>query len=135
MNNLNTVALVGRVVEDVKLQFSSRDNPYIFFSLAVNQNVKKADHYEDEASFIDCQLYGRSAEALEKYLKKGKLVSLDGRLKQNRWEKDGQKFSRLVVVVRELQLLGGGERAENGSEGWARQETEAQKFADDGIPF
>ena len=129
MNNLNTVALVGRVVEDVKLQFSSRDNPYIFFALAVNQSVKRGDQYEDEASFIDCQLYGKSAEALEKYLKKGKLVSLDGRLKQNRWEKDGQKFSRLVVVVRDLQLLGGGEKPE------ARPEAEAQKFADDGIPL
>ena len=133
MNNLNTVALVGRVVEDVKLQFSNRDNPYIFFSLAVNQSVKRGDQYEDEASFIDCQLYGKSAEALEKYLKKGKLVSLDGKLKQNRWEKDGQKFSRLVVVVRDLQLLGGGSEA--GSGGIARQEAEAQKFADDGIPF
>ena len=59
-------------------------------------------------------------------------MSLDGRLKQNRWEKDGQRFSRLVVVVRDLQLLGGGSEA--GSGGIARPEPEP-KFADDGIPF
>lgn len=135
MNSLNTVALVGRVTADVKLQFTGRDMPYIFFSVAVNRNVKKGDQYEEEVSYIDCQLYGKSAEALEKWLTKGKLVSMEGSLRQNRWEKDGQKFSKLVVVVRDLQLLGGGERAENGNADVARQETEAQKFADDGIPF
>ena len=135
MNSLNTVALVGRVTADVKLQFTGRDMPYIFFSVAVNRSVKKGDQYEEEASYIDCQLYGKSAEALEKWLTKGKLVSLEGSLRQNRWEKDGQKFSKLVVVVRELQLLGGGERAENGNADVARQEAEVQKFADDGIPF
>ena len=137
MTSLNTVALVGRVTADVKLQFTGRDMPYIFFSVAVNRSVKKGEQYEEEASYIDCKLYGKSAEALEKYLTKGKLVSLEGSLRQNRWEKDGQKFSKLVVVVRDLQLLGGGERAENGNGNAdvARQEAEVQKFADDGIPF
>ena len=88
MTSLNTVALVGRVTADVKLQFTGRDMPYIFFSVAVNRSVKKGDQYEEEASYIDCKLYGKSAEALEKYLTKGKLVSLDGSLRQNRWEKD-----------------------------------------------
>jgi len=128
MNNLNNVALVGRVTADTKLQFTGRDMPYIFFSVAVNRSVKKGESWEDEASYIDCQLYGKSAEALEKYLTKGKLVSLEGALRQNRWEKDGQKFSRLVVIVRDLQLLGGGDKA-------PAQEAESQKFADDGIPF
>lgn len=133
MNSLNSVALVGRVTADVKLQFTGRDMPYIFFSVAVNRGVKKGDQYEEEANFIDCQLYGKSAEALEKWLTKGKLVSLEGSLRQNRWEKDGQKFSRLVVIVRDLQLLGGG--SESSTTGSARQEAEAQQFADDGIPF
>jgi len=133
MTNLNTVALVGRITQDTKLQFTGRDNPYLFFSIAVNRSVKKADgQYEDEASFIDCQLYGKSAEALERYLTKGKLVSLEGSLRQNRWEKDGQKYSRLVVLVRDLQLLGG--VSEGGSGGNTRPEPEP-KFADDGIPF
>ena len=84
MTSLNTVALVGRVTADVKLQFTGRDMPYIFFSVAVNRSVKKGDQYEEEASYIDCKLYGKSAEALEKYLTKGKLVSLDGSLRQHR---------------------------------------------------
>lgn len=113
MNNLNNVSLVGRVTADTKLDFTGRDIPYIFFTVAVNRSVKKNDAWEDEASFIDCQLYGKSAESLEKYLTKGKLVSLDGSLRQNRWEKDGQKFSRLVVVVRDVQLLGGSDRSED----------------------
>ena len=113
---------------DTKLQFTGRDMPYIFFSVAVNRSVKKGESWEDEASYIDCQLYGKSAEALEKYLTKGKLVSLEGALRQNRWEKDGQKFSRLVVIVRDLQLLGGGEK------GQAQGEAAAPD-SDDGIPF
>lgn len=128
MNNLNNVALVGRVTADTKLQFTGRDMPYIFFSVAVNRSVKKGESWEDEASYIDCQLYGKSAEALEKYLTKGKLVSLEGALRQNRWEKDGQKFSRLVVIVRDLQLLGGGEKAPALGEAPAPD-------SDDGIPF
>jgi len=130
MTSLNTVALVGRVTADVKLQFTGRDMPYIFFSVAVNRSVKKGEQYEEEASYIECQLYGKSAEALEKYLTKGKLVSLEGSLRQNRWEKDGQKFSKLVVIVRDLQLLG--------SKGAGEVSAEAPKqgaFADDGIPF
>ncbi len=130
MTSLNTVALVGRITQDTKLQFTGRDNPYIFFSVAVNRNVKKGDSYEEETSYIDCQLYGRSAEALEKYLTKGKLVSLEGSLRQNRWEKDGKNVSKLVVIVRDLQLLG--------SKGAGEVSSEAPKqgaFADDGIPF
>ena len=130
MTSLNTVALVGRITQDVKLQFTGRDNPYIFFSVAINRNVKKGDSYEEETSYIDCQLYGKSAEALEKYLTKGKLVSLEGSLRQNRWEKDGKTQSRLVVIVRDLQLLG--------SKGAGEVSAEAPKqgaFADDGIPF
>lgn len=130
MTSLNTVALVGRITQDTKLQFTGRDNPYIFFSVAVNRNVKKGDSYEEETSYIDCQLYGRSAESLEKYLTKGKLVSLEGSLRQNRWEKDGKTVSRLVVIVRDLQLLG--------SKGAGEVSAEAPKqgaFADDDIPF
>ena len=128
MTSLNTVALVGRVTADVKLQFTGRDNPYIFFSVAVNRNVKKGDQYEEEASYIECQLYGKSAEALEKYLTKGKLVSLEGSLRQNRWEKDGQKFSKLVVIVRDVQLLGSSRSEETAPDA-------AKPMSDDGIPF
>lgn len=130
MNSLNTVALVGRITQDVKLQFTGRDMPYIFFAVAVNRSVKKGDQYEEEPSYIDCKLYGKSAEALEKYLTKGKLVSLDGSLRQNRWEKDGQKFSKLEVIVRDLQLLGSSRGAEESA-----PDAPKQGFSDEGIPF
>lgn len=108
--DLNTVALVGRVTKDSELRNSSSGIPLCNFSVAVNRRVKKGDQWSDEASFFDLTLWDKQAESLNKYLVKGTQVAVQGELRQDRWEKDGQKQSKIQVFVSSIQLLGGGKR-------------------------
>jgi single-strand DNA-binding protein len=73
----------------------------------VNDRVKRGDQWVEEATFVDVTLWGRTAEIANEYLSKGAPVLIEGRLKLDRWEKDGQKHSKLKVVGERLQMLGG----------------------------
>ena len=105
-NDLNVVALVGRLTRESELRYSSGGMAICRFSIAVNRRKRTADNrWEDEANFFDCTLFGKSAESLNQYLEKGRQVSIIGELRQSRWEQDGQNRSKVEVVVNSLQLL------------------------------
>lgn len=106
-NDLNKVELIGRLTRDADLKYTTTGTAIAGISLASNRSVKKQDNWETEVSYFDASVYGKSAENLKPYLTKGKTIAIAGRLKQDRWEKDGQKFSRIKIEVEELQLLGG----------------------------
>lgn len=106
-NDLNKVELIGRLTRDADLKYTSTGTAIAAVSLASNRSVKKQDNWETEVSYFDASIYGKSAENLKPYLTKGKTIAIAGHLKQDRWEKDGQKFSRIKIEVEELQLLGG----------------------------
>jgi single-strand DNA-binding protein len=74
----------------------------------VNRRRKNGDQWEDEANFFDIVLWGRQGESLNQYLVKGKLVGVDGELRQDRWVQDGQNRSKVEIVANNIQLLGGG---------------------------
>ncbi len=114
--DINHVVLVGRVTRDAELRYTAAGTALCNFSIAVNRRVKKGDQWLDEASFFDLTLWDKQAENLNKYLVKGTQVAIQGELRQDRWEKDGQKFSRIQVFVENLQLLGS---ARGSSEGRA----------------
>jgi single-strand DNA-binding protein len=77
------------------------------FSIAVNRSKKNGDQWIDEANFFDVVSFGRLAEALEQYLNKGQQVAIEGYLKQDRWQQDGQNRSRVAIVAENIQLVGG----------------------------
>ena len=95
MTDINRVILVGRVVKDAELKFTPSSTPVTRFSVAVNRSRKNGDQWEEEVSYIDIVLWGRSAESISKFLVKGKQVAVEGELRQNRWEQDGQQRSKL----------------------------------------
>lgn len=106
-SDTNTVILVGRLVDSMELKYTKSQYPIGNFTIAVNRGVKNQDGtWSDRGSFFDCVLYGNSAANLQLYMYKGKQVAVTGYLEQDRWEKDGQKFSRVKVVVTNLQLVG-----------------------------
>lgn len=107
MNDLNSVTLIGRLTRDMELKYLQTGVAVGTMSIAVNRSVKKNEQWVDEASFFDVTLFGKSAENLRQYLLKGKQVAVQGSLKQDRWEKDGQKFSRVGIIADAVQLLGG----------------------------
>ncbi len=105
-NDLNVVALVGRLTRESELRFSNGGMAICRFSIAVNRRKRTADNrWEDEANFFDCAMFGKSAESINQYLEKGKQVSIVGELRQNRWEQDGQSRSKVEIAVNSLQLL------------------------------
>ena len=105
-NDLNKVELIGRLTRDADLKYAITGTAIAGISLASNRSVKKQGNWETEVSYFDASIYGKSAENLKPYLTKGKTIAIVGHLKQDRWEKDGQKFSRIKIEVEEVQPLG-----------------------------
>jgi len=112
MTDLNKVFLIGRLTRD--LGADERSFGYIGngtaranVSLAVNRSKKTGDGYADEVNYFDVTIWGKTAENLKPYLTKGKQICVEGHLKQDRWEKDGQKQSRITIQAENVRLLGG----------------------------
>lgn len=113
MTDLNNVVLIGRCTKDVgsderSFSYIGNGTAKATVSLAVNRSVKKGEKWEDEVNYIDCVIWGKLAENLKPNLTKGKQICVSGYLKQDRWEKDGQKQSKIYVNAESVQLLGGG---------------------------
>lgn len=107
MPSFNRTILLGNLTRDVELRYITSGTAVTDISLAVNDRVKKGDQWVDETTFVDVTLWGRKAEIANEYLAKGSSVLIEGRLKMESWEKDGQKRSKLKVIGENLQLLGG----------------------------
>lgn len=105
--DLNHVTLIGRLTRDAELKYTSAGFAISSFSIAVNRRRKNGEQWIEEASFFEVSLYGKSAESLKPYLVKGKQVAVDGELRQDRWEQDGQPRSKVVIAANNVQLLGG----------------------------
>ena len=112
MKDINNFFLVGRLTRDVgsderSFGYVSNGQARANISIAVNSTKKNGDSYIDEVNYFDVTLWGKMAESLKPYLVKGKQIAVEGHLKQDRWEKDGQKFSKVALVADNIQLLGG----------------------------
>jgi single-strand DNA-binding protein len=107
MKDTNTVIIAGRLTRDSEMSFTNSGTTLVKLSLAVNRSVKKNDQWEDEASFFDATIWGKRGEVLNQYLSKGQQVIITGELKQERWENEGQKRSKVTIHVNDIQLVGG----------------------------
>jgi single-strand DNA-binding protein len=106
MASYNRVILVGNLTRDPELRYIPSGTAVSDIGLAVNDRIKRGDQWVEEVTFVDITLWGRTAEIANEYLSKGSPVLIEGRLKLDRWEKDGQKHSKLKVVGDRLQMLG-----------------------------
>lgn len=106
MASYNRVILVGNVTRDIELRHIPSGAAVTDLGLAVNDRVKKGDEWIDETTFVDVTLWGRTAEVAQQFLSKGSPVLIEGRLRLETWEKDGQKRSKHKVVADKMQLLG-----------------------------
>lgn len=137
MASFNQVNLLGNCTRDIEVQYTQTGTPYANFSIAVNDRRKKNDEWVDEVSFIDLTAFGKTAEVAGNYLAKGKPVLITGRIKQDTWEKDGEKRSKLKVIIDRLQLIAGkdGGGQSGGQPSSQQQSGGIQAPADDDIPF
>ncbi|MCH5291878.1 MAG: single-stranded DNA-binding protein [Treponema sp.] len=116
-SDLNSVALVGRLTRDADLRYLQSGTAVASISIAVNRSRKDGDQWVSEVNYFDVSYFGKSAEALKQYLTKGKQIAVQGSLKQDRWEKDGQKFSKVQIVANNIELLGGRENGGGNASG------------------
>ncbi len=134
MADINHVVLVGRLTRNAELKYTSGGGAVSKFSIAVNQRRKKDDQWVDEAHFFDIVLWGKSAESLNQYLVKGKQVGIEGQLRQNRWEQDGQARSKVEIFAVNVMLLGGAGGAGRQGAGPAAEQRGGQEFPDGEAP-
>ena len=107
MASYNRVVLIGNLTQDPELRYIPSGTAVSDIRMAVNDRVKRNDQWVDEATFVDVTLWARTAEVANEYLSKGSQILIEGRLKLDSWEKDGQKRSKLRVVADRMVMLGG----------------------------
>ncbi len=118
MASFNRVILVGNLTRDPELRYTPTNTPVTEIGLAVNDRRKNASgEWIEETTFVDVTLWARTAEVASEYLTKGSSVLIEGRLKLDTWETDGQKRSKLRVVGERMQMLGGRGGGEGGGGG------------------
>lgn len=110
MANYNKVILVGNLTRDPQLSYLPSQTPVVEFGLAVNRRWRgREGESREETCFVDCRAYGKQAETLNQYMKKGRPILVEGRLQFDTWEgKDGTTRSKHRVIVENFQFLGSG---------------------------
>ncbi len=109
MASYNRVILVGNITRDIELKYTPGGTAVTDIGMAMNDRRKSASgEWVEETTFVDVTLWGRTAEVASEYLGKGSPILVEGRLKLDTWETDGQKRSKLRVVCDRMQMLSGG---------------------------
>ena len=105
--SINSVNISGNLTRDAELRRANNGTAIASMSVAVNDRAKnpQTGEWEDRPNFVDVTLFGTRAEKLAQYLVKGTKVTINGRLRYNTWEKDGQKRSKLDVICENLEFM------------------------------
>lgn len=106
MTDLNSVYLYGHIVKDAEIKKLANDINMTVFSIANNYSYKsKEGEWIEKTNYFMLKIYGKYAESMIKYLKKGQKIIIEGFLKQNKWEKDGIKHSENEIGVRRIRPI------------------------------
>ena len=145
MANYNKVLLIGNLTRDPQLRYTPNERAVCEFGMAVNRKWKSQSGQDgEEVLYVEVVAWGRQAETLDKYMKKGRPIFVEGRLTLDQWEsKQGEKRSKIRVTLENFQFLGG--RQGTGTGGANRPDQQGdqkpddyqynQDLEDDTIPF
>ena len=120
MADVNRVVEIGHLTRDEELTYTPGGMAIGKVSIAINRRVKKGQDWVDEANYFDVVIFGKQAEALKRFLTKGKQIAVDGFLKQERWQdqQTGQNRSAVKIVANDIQLLGGRDGGQQNNGGY-----------------
>ena len=149
MANFNKVILAGNLTRDPELRYTPKGTAVARITLAVNRTYTGSEGGEkkEEVSFVDVDIWGRQAEVIAQYMKKGRPLLVEGRLKQDTWEDKNtkQKQSKLKVVLESFSFIDSGNRGGDGAPAPARpsasaaapapEPQDAEPPQDDEVPF
>lgn len=111
MPNLNRVMLMGNLTRDPELRYTPNNTAVANLGMAINRKWfnKQTNESQEETTFVDMEAWGRTAEVLNQYLKKGRPLYVEGRLKLDQWQdKDGGNRSKLKIVIESFEFLDSG---------------------------
>ena len=105
--SINKVLISGNLTRDPELRATASGMPVLGLGIAVNDRRKNQStgEWEDYPNFIDCTMFGSRAESISNFLSKGSKVAIEGKLRWSQWERDGQKRSKLEVIIDEIEFL------------------------------
>lgn len=105
--SINRVNISGNLTRDPDMRATSGGTQVMSFGVAVNDRRRnpKTGEWEDHPNFIDCTMFGTRAESISRFLSKGMKVAIEGKLRYSSWERDGQRRSKLEVIVDEIESL------------------------------
>ena len=105
--SINRVNISGNLTRDPEMRATAGGTQVLSFGVAVNDRRRNPQNgeWEDYPNFVDCTMFGTRAEAVSRYLSKGAKVAIEGRLRYSSWERDGQRRSKLEVIVDEIEFL------------------------------
>ncbi len=112
--NFNRIILAGNLTRDPQLSYLPSQTAVIEFGLAVNRRWKsKEGEDKEETCFVDCRMFGKRAEVINKYCKKGNPLFVEGRLTFDSWQaQDGTKRSKHRITVENFEFIGQQDKAE-----------------------
>ena len=105
--SINRVIISGNLTRDAELRQTASGTSVLGFGVAVNDRRRNnaTGEWEDYPNFVDCTMFGQRAQAIAQYLRKGLKVAIEGKLRYSAWERDGQKRSKLEVIVDDLEFM------------------------------
>lgn len=114
--SINRVNISGNLTRDPELRATASGTQVLSFGVAVNDRRRnpQTGEWEDYPNFVDCTMFGTRAEAVSRYLSKGSKVAIEGKLRYSSWERDGQRRSKLEVIVDEIEFMSRGQQGEAG---------------------
>lgn len=139
--SINRVNISGNLTRDPELRATASGTQVLSFGVAVNDRRRNAQtgEWEDYPNFVDCTMFGNRAEAVGRFLAKGMKVAIEGKLRYSSWERDGQKRSKLEVIVDELDVMVRREGQAQAAPQWNAQQAYAAapqpEFYDEDVPF
>lgn len=135
--NLNKVFLFGNITRDPELKSLPSGIQVASFGLATNRRTKRDGRWEDQAEFHNIVTFGKTAELVSQYLKKGSSLLVEGRIQTRSWEKDGHKNYRTEIIAERVQF--GPRRDGQGPsaprEGGAAPAASSKPAKDEGIEY
>lgn len=114
--SINRVNISGNLTRDPELRATQGGMQVLGFGVAVNDRRRnqQTGEWEDYPNFVDCTMFGNRAESMGRILHKGMKVAIEGKLRYSSWDKDGQRRSKIEVIVDEIELMSQNQQAPQG---------------------
>ena len=137
---MNKVQILGTITRDIELQYAPSGTAIAKVGIAVNKRYTSNGEKKEEVSYFNCVAFGKTGENINTYFQKGSRILISGELKEDRWEKDGHKHSRVSILIDGFDFIDKNTDSHKSAPQHKQSKPQAQEFPcidinDDEIPF